>query len=179
MIRWFLTQQNYIGTGLQNLRECILWTQTKHDFEPKVKKPFWKQMSVNFIERYCYLICFTTYVKLYAPRGIPYELIIFYNIQYVKWGSITKMFNYTYLQFYRFRFYFYYVDGCQSRTSRNYIQRNEKLQLGLKYNKYNSFHLQKIRYDSLLIGFKVRDLNRNVFLDETNSHSFFWYFYIC
>jgi len=60
------------GTGLQNLRECILWTQTKHDFEPKVKKPFWKQMSVNFIERYCYLICFTTYVKLYAPRDFDF-----------------------------------------------------------------------------------------------------------
>merc|ERR1711944_80214 len=51
------------GTGLQNLRECILWTQTKHDFEPKKKRPFWKQMSKNFIERYCYLVVFTTYVK--------------------------------------------------------------------------------------------------------------------
>jgi len=60
------------GTGLQNLRECILWTQTKHDFEPRIKKPFWKQMSVNFIERYCYLICFTTYVKLFAPRGFDF-----------------------------------------------------------------------------------------------------------
>ena len=59
----------FVGTGLQNLRECILWTQTKHDFEPRLKKPFWKQMSVNFIERYCYLICFATYVKLFAPRG--------------------------------------------------------------------------------------------------------------
>ena len=59
----------FTGTGLQNLRECILWTQTKHDFEPKRKKPFWRQMSVNFIERYCYLICFATYVKLFAPRG--------------------------------------------------------------------------------------------------------------
>merc|ERR1712088_1106504 len=28
------------GTGLQNLRECILWTQQKHDFEPKKKRPF-------------------------------------------------------------------------------------------------------------------------------------------
>jgi len=60
------------GTGLQNLRECILWTQTKHDFEPRLKKPFWKQMSVNFIERYCYLICFATYVKLFAPRGFDF-----------------------------------------------------------------------------------------------------------
>lgn len=64
------------GTGLQNLRECILWTQTKHDFEPKLKKPFWKQMSVNFIERYCYLICFTTYLKIYAPRGFDFTFMM-------------------------------------------------------------------------------------------------------
>ena len=57
------------GTGLQNLRECILWTQIKHDFEPKKKRPFWKQMSKNFIERYCYLIVFTTYVKAFYTRG--------------------------------------------------------------------------------------------------------------
>lgn len=57
------------GTGLQNLRECIVWTQTKHDFEPKKKRPFWKQMSKNFIERYCYLIVFTVYVKAFHSRG--------------------------------------------------------------------------------------------------------------
>jgi len=56
------------GTGLQNLRECILWTQTKHDFEPKKKRPFWKQMSKNFIERYVYLVVFTTYVKAFSHR---------------------------------------------------------------------------------------------------------------
>jgi len=61
-----------MGTGLQNLRECIQWTQQKHDFEPKRKKPFWKQMSKNFIERYLYLILFTTYCKLYAPRGFDW-----------------------------------------------------------------------------------------------------------
>jgi len=56
------------GTGLQNLKECIQWTQTKHDFEPKKKRPFWKQMSKNFIERYVYLIVFTTYVKAFSHR---------------------------------------------------------------------------------------------------------------
>ena len=59
----------FAGTGLQNLRECIVWTKQKFDFEPKVKKPFWKRMSVNFIERYCYLICFATYLKEEAPKG--------------------------------------------------------------------------------------------------------------
>jgi len=57
-----------VGTGLQNLKECIQWTQTKHDFEPKKKRPFWKQMSKNFIERYVYLIVFTTYVKAFSHR---------------------------------------------------------------------------------------------------------------
>lgn len=57
------------GTGLQNLRECILWTQEKFNFEPKKKKPFWKKMSINFIERYFYLICFATYAKSFAKRG--------------------------------------------------------------------------------------------------------------
>ena len=65
-----LTNVSCIGTGLQNLRECILWTQTKHDFEPKKKRPFWKQMSKNFIERYVYLIVFTTYVKAFSHRGM-------------------------------------------------------------------------------------------------------------
>ena len=65
VMKYFLMQ----GTGLQNLRECILWTQTKHDFELKKKRPFWKQMSKNFIERYCYLIVFTTYVKAFHSRG--------------------------------------------------------------------------------------------------------------
>ena len=71
-----------IGTGLQNLRECILWTQTKHDFEPKKKRPFWKQMSKNFIERYVYLIVFTTYVKAFSHRGMEIILVpmIFYDL---------------------------------------------------------------------------------------------------
>merc|ERR1719193_2982867 len=41
------------GTGLQNLRECIQWTEEKFNFEPKLKKPFWKQMSMKFLD-----ICF-------------------------------------------------------------------------------------------------------------------------
>ena len=65
-----------LGTGLQNLRECILWTQIKHDFEPKKKRPFWKQMSKNFIERYCYLIVFTTYVKAFHSRGTVFILYL-------------------------------------------------------------------------------------------------------
>ena len=51
-----------------------MWTQEKFNFEPKKKKPFWKKMSINFIERYFYLICFATYAKASAKRGsIPYR----------------------------------------------------------------------------------------------------------
>jgi len=39
------------GTGLQNLRTCIMWTKEKYDSEPEQKKSFWKHMGVNFIER--------------------------------------------------------------------------------------------------------------------------------
>eukprot|EP00096_Caligus_rogercresseyi_P016534 TRINITY_DN922_c0_g2_i1.p1 TRINITY_DN922_c0_g2~~TRINITY_DN922_c0_g2_i1.p1 ORF type:complete len:437 (+),score=83.49 TRINITY_DN922_c0_g2_i1:206-1516(+) len=69
------------GTGLQNLRECILWSQTKYDFEPKLKKPFWKRMGQNFIERYCYLILFTTYVKLYVSRDFDTSFSLWLDIR--------------------------------------------------------------------------------------------------
>jgi len=69
------------GTGLQNLRECIQWTEEKYNFEPKMKKPFWKQMSMNFIERYCYLIVFATYLKERAPKGLDISFILWLDIR--------------------------------------------------------------------------------------------------
>merc|ERR1711994_1229729 len=49
------------GTGLQNLRECIIETKWKYDVAPEEKQVVWKQMILNFMERYFYLICFATY----------------------------------------------------------------------------------------------------------------------
>jgi len=69
------------GTGLQNLRECIQWTEEKFNFEPKLKKPFWKQMSKNFIERYCYLIIFATYLRERAPRGLDISFTLWMDIR--------------------------------------------------------------------------------------------------
>jgi len=69
------------GTGLQNLRECIQWTEEKFNFEPRNKKPFWKQMSKNFIERYCYLIVFTAYLKERAPRGLDISFSLWMDIR--------------------------------------------------------------------------------------------------
>jgi hypothetical protein len=47
-----------------------MWTQEKYNFEPRKKKPFWKRMSINFIERYFYLTCFATYAKAFGRRGV-------------------------------------------------------------------------------------------------------------
>jgi len=69
------------GTGLQNLRECIVWTEEKFNFEPKLKKPFWKQMSKNFIERYCYLVVFATYLRERAPRGFDISFTLWMDIR--------------------------------------------------------------------------------------------------
>jgi len=49
------------GTGLQNLRECIIETKWKYDVAPEDKQVVWKRMILNFMERYFYLICFGTY----------------------------------------------------------------------------------------------------------------------
>jgi len=69
------------GTGLQNLRECIVWTEEKFNFEPKLKKPFWKQMSKNFIERYCYLIVFATYLRERAIRDFDISFSLWMDIR--------------------------------------------------------------------------------------------------
>lgn len=57
------------GTGLQNLRDCIMWTKEKYDAEPEAKKGFWSQMAKNFIERYFFLIVFATYAIASAKNG--------------------------------------------------------------------------------------------------------------
>lgn len=69
------------GTGLQNLRECIQWTESKFNFEPKNKKGFWRQMSMNFIERYCYLVLFTAYLKERAPREFDISFSLWMDIR--------------------------------------------------------------------------------------------------
>jgi len=57
------------GEGLQNLRECINWAKEKHDGETVDKAEFWLRMGRNFVERYMYLICFTSYVREQAWIG--------------------------------------------------------------------------------------------------------------
>ena len=51
------------GTGVQNLRECIIQTKWKYDVAAEDRQLAWRQMILNFMERYFYLICFATYAR--------------------------------------------------------------------------------------------------------------------
>merc|ERR1711915_679166 len=55
------------GTGIQNLRKCIIQTKYKYDAATEDRQIVWKKMIINFIERYFYLICFATYAKQFGP----------------------------------------------------------------------------------------------------------------
>eukprot|EP00092_Neocalanus_flemingeri_P002085 GFUD01002224.1.p1 GENE.GFUD01002224.1~~GFUD01002224.1.p1 ORF type:complete len:538 (+),score=154.55 GFUD01002224.1:88-1701(+) len=70
------------GTGLQNLRECIIETKWKYDVAPEDRQVAFKQMILNFMERYFYLICFATYAKEHGPGG--------FEISFVQWMDEHK-----------------------------------------------------------------------------------------
>jgi hypothetical protein len=57
------------GTGLQNLRECIIETKWKYDVATEDKQVAWKTLILNFMERYFYLICFATYALEHGKGG--------------------------------------------------------------------------------------------------------------
>jgi len=55
------------GTGIQNLRECIIETKWKYDVASEDKQVGWKVIILDFMERYFYLICFATYALQEGP----------------------------------------------------------------------------------------------------------------
>ena len=57
------------GTGIQNLRECIIETKWKYDVAPEDKQVGWKALILDFMERYFYLICFATYAMQEGHGG--------------------------------------------------------------------------------------------------------------
>ena len=57
------------GTGLQNMRESIIETKWKYDVSPEDKQLGYKQLILDFMERYFYLICFATYALEHGPAG--------------------------------------------------------------------------------------------------------------
>merc|ERR1712241_588179 len=67
------------GTGIQNLRKCIIQTKYKYDAATEDRQAVWKKMIINFIERYFYLICFATYAKQYGPEGFKKTFVEWIN----------------------------------------------------------------------------------------------------
>merc|ERR1712179_504508 len=63
------------GTGIQNLRKCIIRTKYKYDAATEDRQIVWKKMIINFIERYFYLICFATYAKEQGPTMFPKSFV--------------------------------------------------------------------------------------------------------
>jgi len=51
------------GSGMQNLRKCVIQMKYKYDASTEDKQSVWKTMIINYLERYFLLICFATYVK--------------------------------------------------------------------------------------------------------------------
>jgi len=70
------------GTGIQNLRECIIETKWKYDVASEDKQVAWKALILNFMERYFYLICFATYALEHGPTG--------YQKSFVCWMDDNK-----------------------------------------------------------------------------------------
>jgi len=69
------------GTGIQNLRKCIIQTKYKYDAATEDRQIVWKKMIINFIERYFYLICFATYAKQFGPDGFKKTFVEWLNEQ--------------------------------------------------------------------------------------------------
>jgi len=59
------------GIGIQNLRECIIQTKWKYDVAAEDKQVAYKEMIVNFIQRYFYMICFGQYALQNGFMGYP------------------------------------------------------------------------------------------------------------
>merc|ERR1719242_2887092 len=70
------------GTGIQNLRECIIETKWKYDVASEDKQVAWKALILDFMERYFYLICFATYALEHGPSG--------YQKSFVSWMDDHK-----------------------------------------------------------------------------------------
>ena len=57
------------GTGILNLRKCIITTKYKYDAAAEDRQTVWKKMIINFIERYFYIVCFATYAREHGKDG--------------------------------------------------------------------------------------------------------------
>lgn len=67
------------GTGILNLRKCIIQTKYKYDASSEDRQIVWKKMIINFIERYFFLICFAAYAKEFGQNGFQKSFVQFVN----------------------------------------------------------------------------------------------------
>ena len=86
-------------------------------------------MSVNFIERYCYLICFATYLKEEAPKGT--SVLRFKELRlHIIWHLPPSFTNGTLkIPSFRVREDLHVVDGHQGRAEGDHIPGDEELRV--------------------------------------------------
>merc|ERR1712228_760089 len=59
------------GTGVQNIRECIIESKMTFDVSADEWQAYLKEKIMNNIERYFYLIVFAMYIREVGPNGFP------------------------------------------------------------------------------------------------------------
>merc|ERR1719495_2877250 len=59
------------GTGVENIRECIIESKMTFDVASDDWQTYLKNKIMNNIERYFYLIVFAMYVREVGPKGFP------------------------------------------------------------------------------------------------------------
>merc|ERR1711921_25041 len=59
------------GTGVQNIRECIIESKMTFDVSADDWQAYLKAKIMNNIERYFYLIVFAMYIREVGPKGFP------------------------------------------------------------------------------------------------------------
>jgi len=69
------------GTGIENLRKCIIRTKYKYDAATEDRQVVWKKMIINFIERYFYMICFATYAREQVGEGFSKTFVQWMDAQ--------------------------------------------------------------------------------------------------
>ena len=59
------------GTGVENIRECIIESKMTFDVSADDWQAYLKAKIMNNIERYFYLIVFAMYIRELGPKGFP------------------------------------------------------------------------------------------------------------
>merc|ERR1712193_309748 len=59
------------GTGVENIRECIIESKMTYDVSSDDWQAYLKEKIMSNIERYFYLIVFAMYVREVGPKGFP------------------------------------------------------------------------------------------------------------